>query len=37
MTTIFIVIGLALCGASPLVVFVLALAAMWAESEFFFK
>jgi len=36
-TTLAIVIGLALCGASPPVVFVLALAGMWAEGEFFFK
>jgi hypothetical protein len=37
MTTAAIVLGLALCGASPPIIFVLALASMWAEGEFFFK
>jgi hypothetical protein len=36
MTTLCVTIGLALCGASPPVIFVLALASMWAEGEFYF-
>jgi len=37
MTTFCVTIGLALCGATPPVIFALALVSMWAEGEFFFK
>ncbi len=37
MTTVFIALGLALCGAPAWAVFIIAVWAMYIEREFFFK